>query len=216
MGRVAYVDHRRVPFAPEEFGRAVTELWTLVPDARYEATAVHALDAHGTVINFVIEGTDIHGSELQWPRTFLIFFGDGETRMDVFEVDDVDAALARFDELSRPAPRLENAASRAVERYLAHFPARGWDVMSEMLADDFWADDRRRVVNTGVRKWPGCRDRQHAGHRRTRVRRHFVDPHCDPRGAPRPSSSLFQLPRCDGRGVDRCHRVSTPTTRSWR
>ena len=150
-GQVAYVDHRRVPFAPEEFGRAVTELWTLVPDARYEATAVHALDAHGTVINVVIEGTDTHGSELQWPRTLLIFFGDGETRMDVFEVDDVDAALTRFDELSRPARQLENAASRAVERYLAHFPARDWDVMSEMLADDFWADDRRRVVNTGVR-----------------------------------------------------------------
>ena len=150
-GQVAYVDHRHVPFAPEEFGRAVTELWTLVPDARYEATAVHALNAHGTVINFVIEGTDIHGSELQWPRMLLIFFGDGETRMDVFEVDDVDAALVRFDELSRPAQQLENAAIRVAERYIAHFTVRDWDAMSTMLADDVWTDDRRRVVNKGVR-----------------------------------------------------------------
>ena len=55
LGRLAYVDHRRVPFgSAEDYGRAIEELWTLVPDARYWTKAVHALDAHGLVSTLVI------------------------------------------------------------------------------------------------------------------------------------------------------------------
>ena len=78
----------------------------------------------------------------------------------MFDEADLDAALARFDELSRPAPRLENAASRVYERFMAHFAARDWDAMAEMLADDIHIDDRRRVVNAGVRHGRDVRDRE--------------------------------------------------------
>ena len=61
-----------------------------------------------------------------------------------------DAAIARFEQLSRPA-RLENAASQVCERYLAHYAARDWAAMAEILAHDFSSDDRRRVVSAGVR-----------------------------------------------------------------
>ena len=37
-------------------------------------------------------------------------------RGEVFDEADIDAAIARFDELSRPTRRLENAASRVAER----------------------------------------------------------------------------------------------------
>ena len=77
--------------------------------------------------------------------------GDLINRCELFDEADLDAALARFDELSRPAPRLENAASRMNERFLAYFAARDWDAMAEMLADDISIDDRRRVVNAGLR-----------------------------------------------------------------
>ena len=43
--------------------------------------------------------------------------GDLISRCEFFDETDLDAALARFDELSRPAPRLENAASRVTERF---------------------------------------------------------------------------------------------------
>ena len=43
--------------------------------------------------------------------------GDLINRCEIFDEADLDAALARFDELSRPAPRLENAASRVYERF---------------------------------------------------------------------------------------------------
>ncbi|MDT5110357.1 MAG: hypothetical protein QOE20_2247, partial [Mycobacterium sp.] len=146
---LTYVDHRRVSFGSGNFGRAVEELWALVPDARYRATAVHALDAHGTVVSLVIEGTDSHGNELEWSR--VVSLDPDEQRMDVYEEDDVDAALARFEELRSRARKLENAASRAQDSYLSHFATRDWHAIAEALADDFSADDRRRVVNGGPR-----------------------------------------------------------------
>ena len=54
-----------------------------------------------------------------------------------------------FDELSRPAPRLENAASQTFDRFDAYLAARDWDAMAEMIADDVFHDDRRRVVSAG-------------------------------------------------------------------
>ncbi len=149
---LVYTDHRHVGFAPGDFGRAVEELWALVPDARYRTAAVHALDAHGTVVKFVIEGTDVHGNELQWPRVLLLSVGREETRLEVYEEDDVDAALARFEELRPQARRLENAASQITERLQAHFAARDWAALTDMLADDVFSDDRRRVVNAGIRR----------------------------------------------------------------
>ena len=70
---------------------------------------------------------------------------------EVFDEEDLQAALAKFDQLSRPAPRLENAASQAAERYSAHFAARDWDALAKVLADDIVTDDRRRVANAGIR-----------------------------------------------------------------
>ena len=43
--------------------------------------------------------------------------GDLINRCEIFDEADLDAAFARFDELSRPAPRLENAASQVEERF---------------------------------------------------------------------------------------------------
>ncbi|MEM6107073.1 BTAD domain-containing putative transcriptional regulator [Mycobacterium sp. 050272] len=150
MRQIAYTDHRRVPFAPGDFAHAVEELWSLVPDARYRTTVAHALDTHGIVSGLVIEGRDKHGNELQWART-LLFVADGP-QMEVYEEDDVDAALARFEELRPPARRMENAASQVAQRFLAHLTARNWDAMTEMMVDDFYADDRRGVVGSGIRR----------------------------------------------------------------
>ena len=62
--------------------------------------------------------------------------GDRINRCEMFDEADLDAALARFEELSRPAPQLENAASRVYERFWTYFTARDWDAMAEILADD--------------------------------------------------------------------------------
>lgn len=147
--RLAYTDHRRVPFADGDFRRAIEELWLLVPDARYRATAVHALDSRGVVASAVIEGTDAQGNELQWARSFLL--DPHEPRLEIYEESDLDRALERFEEL-RPTPRrLENPATRVMEKFLTHFAVRDWDAMAELLADEFSSDDRRRALNAGIR-----------------------------------------------------------------
>ena len=68
----------------------------------------------------------------------LMVDGDLISRCEIFDEADLDAALARFDELHPQAPRLENAASHVVEHFLAYFAARDWDAMAEMLAEDFY------------------------------------------------------------------------------
>ena len=58
-----------------------------------------------------------------------ILMVDGELiiRCEIFDEADLDTALARFDELRPPTPRLENTASQVTERFLAYFAAREWD-----------------------------------------------------------------------------------------
>ena len=51
-------------------------------------------------------------------------------RCEVFDEPDLDAALARFDELQPQAPRLENAASQVYERFQAHFATGDWDAIA--------------------------------------------------------------------------------------
>nr|WP_193791131.1 BTAD domain-containing putative transcriptional regulator [Mycobacterium paraense] len=150
LRQLSYVDHRKIPFASgPDFGRGVEELWALVPDAHYRVPCMHALDSRGTVVTFVIEGTDKHGNELQWRRT-LLFASEGPL-LEVYEDADLDAALARFEELRPQPPRLENAASQVTQRFLGNIAAGDWDAIGATVADGFFQDDRRRVVGAGVR-----------------------------------------------------------------
>ena len=81
----------------------------------------------------------------------LIVDGDRMSRCEIFDEADLDVALARFEELHPQARRLENAASRVSDRFLAHFAARDWDAHGrDRWPTTFAVDDRRRVVNAGV------------------------------------------------------------------
>ena len=73
------------------------------------------------------------------------------SRAEFFDEADLDAALAKFEQLSRPTPRLENAASQVAERFREHFAAGSWNAMAARVADDFSTDDRRRLVGAAVR-----------------------------------------------------------------
>ena len=140
------IDHRRVArFAPEELAAAVTDAVDPTPEFRAHNAAVHRLSRGGAVVTTVSHGTSNQGFEAEW-NVLQILTIDGEliSRCELFDEADLDAALASFDELSRPATRLDNATNRVVDRYLAHFATRDWDVMADALAEDMSTDDRRR------------------------------------------------------------------------
>ena len=73
---------------------------------------VHRLTDLGAVTTHVAKATSQEGFDAEWRITsFFIVDGDLINRYEIFDEDDLEAALARFEELSRPAPRLENTAS---------------------------------------------------------------------------------------------------------
>ena len=147
------IDHQQVTtVAPGDFITNIRASWDVAPELRIYIEAVHWLTDRGAVITHSGHGTSPAGFDAEW-RTISLFTVDGDliSRCELFDEADLDAAVARFDELSRTAPQLENAASRAYERLWTHFAARDWAAMAEVLAPDIRDDDRRRVVNAGVR-----------------------------------------------------------------
>ena len=115
--------------------------------------AVHQLNDLGAVFTQVVTGTSQDGFDAEWRLVELMTVEGGLiNRAEFFDETDLDAALAKFEQLSRPAPQLENAASQAYMRFQACFAARDWDAMDEALADGVFHDDRRRMVGAGLRE----------------------------------------------------------------
>ncbi|UGU19792.1 BTAD domain-containing putative transcriptional regulator [Mycobacterium avium] len=147
------VDHRRaIAFAPGDLGPYLRATWDLITPNAYIET-VHRLSALGAVVTRVVHGKSDSGFDAEWREIGIsTVHGDRINRSEMFDETNLDAALARFDELTRPAPRLQNAASQADQRFWKHFPVRDWDAMAATLADDFLLDDRRQALNAGNRR----------------------------------------------------------------
>ena len=148
-----YIDHRPgVTTEPTDLRAYMRAVWDITPDASIQIDAVHRLSDIGAVVTHTARGISPEGFSADW-RMIGIFTADGDlmSRCEIFDEAELDAALARFEELHAPTRRLENAASQLVERYTTCFSAREWTAMAELLVDDIVVDDRRRVVNAGVR-----------------------------------------------------------------
>ena len=123
-----------------------------MPDFRVYLEAVHRLSDLGAVVTWVSSGTSHAGFQAEWREISIATVeGDLINRSEMFDETDLDAALARFDELTRSAPRLQNSASRVFESVRASLAARDWDAMAGLLAANASNEDRRRVLNAEVR-----------------------------------------------------------------
>ena len=146
------IDHRRgTSIAPGGIPELLTAAWNVTSDLNNFVEAVHRLDNLGGVVTHVANETSQEGFHAEW-RVVSVFTVEGDmvNRCEVFDEAAIDDAIARFDQLSRPAPRLENAASHVYERFQACFAAREWTALADIMSDDCYSDDRRRVVNGGV------------------------------------------------------------------
>ncbi len=147
------VDHRRGrSFAPGELEAYMRATWDAIPDTKIFVDSVHRLSDLGAVVTHAVRGTSRDGFDAEWREVSLTIV-DGELfkRTELFDETDLDVALARFEGLHRSTTRLGNAASRAVEQFLAHFAVSDWDAMAGLFAEDISSDDRRGVVNAGIR-----------------------------------------------------------------
>lgn len=150
----AIVDHRRgTPFASGELTPALQNFFDLTPEFRANIEAVHRLNSIGAVVTIDSQGSSRDGLAVEWRMIQLLTVdGDRLTRCELFDETDLDAAIEQFDQLSRPALTPENAASRVVQQFLTHFGSHNWEAMAELLAGGFFSDDRRSVINAGIRR----------------------------------------------------------------
>ncbi len=147
------VDHRRgAAFQPGDMIRYIQAAWADSPDTRIHIEAVRRLTDHGAVVTHFAHGISHDGFAAEWRDTHLLTVeGEKVSRSELFDATDLDAALARFDELSQPAGELENAATRVIERFETCFADRNWDALADILADEVSAEDHRLVMRAGLR-----------------------------------------------------------------
>ena len=96
---------------------------------------MHRLTDHGAVVSHAASGTSRGGFDAEW-RVIILFtiLGDLINRCEIFDEEDIDAALARFDELAAPARQLENAATQVYDRFRGCYAARDWDALVQTVA----------------------------------------------------------------------------------
>src|ERR1700761_2830842 len=148
------VDHRRAtPFTSKDLTESIRTSLDFMSNLRIQNEAVHRLSDFGAVVTSIACGTSQQGFDAEWRMIQLLTVEDNRiNRCELFDEADLDAALARFEELHAQPRRLQNAASRVTERCRAALAVRDWDAMAEILADGFSSEDRRRVVNSGIRQ----------------------------------------------------------------
>jgi hypothetical protein len=105
---VAYVNHRQLGQSGTstiaDWLSSMRTIGSLVPDFWVELAEVLTRSAVGIVGRMALKGTSNDGGAIEIPYVLLILLdGDRVTRFEAFDEDQRDLALARFDELNRPA-----------------------------------------------------------------------------------------------------------------
>jgi hypothetical protein len=96
-----YLDHR--PLVTIEAGDLTANVratWDLMPDISIHIEAVHRLGELGAVVTQCLKGTSQQDLDAEW-RMIESFTVEGDliNRAEIFDEVDLDAALARFEEL---------------------------------------------------------------------------------------------------------------------
>ncbi len=140
--------------------------WELTPQASTYIEAVHRLSNLGAVVSCAAYATSQEGFDAEW-REISILSVDGDliNRGEVFDEADLEAALAKFDELDRPVPPLENSATRTWRRLADAFNRHDVDGFLSLTNAGGRLDDRRKGLSPPMRE-------QNAGGPRTRFSRH--------------------------------------------
>jgi hypothetical protein len=106
------VDHRRLPTFSGDLTAYLGATWELTPDIAAYIETVHRLGDFGAVITLFSQGTSQGGFAAEW-RMIAVSTVEGDllSRGEIFDEADLDAAIARFEELGQPASGLETPAT---------------------------------------------------------------------------------------------------------
>jgi hypothetical protein len=103
---VISIDHRRVAaFAPGEGIEYLRAGWDLDQTLNIYIEAVHRVSGLGAVCTWTGHGTSHEGFDAEWRVVELMMVEGGLiSQAELFDEANLETALARFDELNRPAP----------------------------------------------------------------------------------------------------------------
>ncbi|WP_458320070.1 BTAD domain-containing putative transcriptional regulator [Mycolicibacterium brisbanense] len=147
------IDNRRgAGFQPGDMISYIQAAWEDSPDTKIHIVAVHRLSALGGVVTHVAQGISQGGFHAEWRDTHILMV-DGHmiSHSELFDEADLDTALRRFDELQPATGHLHNTASDMYARFHECFADSDLAAIAAMLAEDFYGDDRRHLVGSGVR-----------------------------------------------------------------
>jgi hypothetical protein len=144
-------DHRRLGWetlrGPAEYVRAMRSLVDLAPDVRLRLDHVRGCD-RGLFWAACWLGTQEGGPfEAAWLTVSEHDVRGRVRRFDQYDLDQLDAALARYAELAEAPHPLRiplNAATRASQRVAELVAAGDWPALRALATPDFSFDDRRR------------------------------------------------------------------------
>ncbi len=148
-------DHRHITglgttHGPEAWVQKNVRVWTeLAPDTIARRTDTRTCE-RGFLSRVVLEGSR-EGGRFELPL-LIVTETDARgrlTRVDVYDDDQVDEALARYAEVSTPVRAAEpfaNAASRTDAELCRCFNARDWAGVLACAAPELVFDERRRLV----------------------------------------------------------------------
>ena len=155
-------DHRHAGLGriegAEAYVDSIVVLWDLAPDQRLMfGWSWPVVERHGIVATMRRQGTVPDGGPFEAEHLALGLARNGRfTRVEFFEIDALDTALARFEEL-RPDPlRIPpNAATRARAQWARAVGARDWEAVRDLVRADFVFEDRgkRALVTGNVETW---------------------------------------------------------------
>ena len=95
---------------------------------------MHRLSDQGVVVSHTAQGISFEGVEAEWRMiSMLTVAGDQINRVEIFDETELDAALARFDNLHPQERRLENTATRVSHSYADAFASQDWNAVSEQV-----------------------------------------------------------------------------------
>ena len=99
----SYIDHRRVitiEATDPDLSAFIRADWDLMPEISIYMEAVHRLSDLGVVVTHTSRGVSHEDFDVEW-RMINLFTADGNliSRCEMFDEADLDAALARFEDL---------------------------------------------------------------------------------------------------------------------